>query len=166
MALGPIFITLLPSLLAWNLMTFQGDMAVTPDSGNLRSRALVTTMPGFLKPILQVWSLETELRVHSIHDTWETGLQIVLRSLVAPLKKRRAHYVIRMFKLYFLSVWTLRVENQFRSSVCIFLRCRRDMFSTQDRKMRSSKKRPACANFHKQSQQVFDIKTNSLLEGP
>ena len=32
-------------------------------------------------------SLETELRAHRTHDTFETGLQSVLRSLVAPHKE-------------------------------------------------------------------------------
>ena len=50
--------------------------------------ALVSTVPGFLKPTrdpeTDIGSLETEKRVHRIHDALGTRLHIILRSLVAP----------------------------------------------------------------------------------
>ena len=53
------------------------------------SWSLVTAMPGSLKPDsrdleTEIGSLETEKRVHKIHDTLETGLHMIPRSLVAP----------------------------------------------------------------------------------
>ena len=53
------------------------------------SRALSNTNPGSLKPDsrdpeTETWNLETEKRVHRIHDTLETGLHMMPRSLVAP----------------------------------------------------------------------------------
>ena len=52
---------LLPWRVAWNLMTFQRDSGVTPDPATILaggkcvgSRALVTTIPGSLKPILKI----------------------------------------------------------------------------------------------------------------
>ena len=77
-------------------MTFQSDSGVTPDPGTSQvsgklvgSRALSNTNPGSLKPDsrdpeTETGSLVTEKRVHRTHDTLETGLQIMLRSLVAP----------------------------------------------------------------------------------
>ena len=65
-------------------MTFQGESGVAPDLATILEDAkledpwaLVTTIPGSLKPILKIKEtgiLETELRVHRIHDTLETGL--------------------------------------------------------------------------------------------
>ena len=58
--------------------------------------ALVTTIPGSVGTDsedleTETGSLETELRVHGIHDTpWEQRLQIILRSLVATLKEGSA----------------------------------------------------------------------------
>ena len=77
-------------------MSFQGDSGFTPDLGTIRvdgklvaGGSLVTNNPGSLKPDsgdpeTETGSLETEKRVHRIHGTLETGLQIMLRSLVAP----------------------------------------------------------------------------------
>ena len=77
-------------------MTFQGDSGVTPDLGTNRVEAnwygsgtLVTIIPGSLKPDprdpeTETDNLETEKRVHRIHGTLETGLHMMLRSLVAP----------------------------------------------------------------------------------
>ena len=77
-------------------MTSQGDSGVTPDPApNLvggkwfGSRALSNTNPGSLKPDssdpeTETGDLETEKRVHRIHDTLETGLHMIPRSLVAP----------------------------------------------------------------------------------
>ena len=50
---------------------------------------LVTTIPGSLKtdsrdPDTETGNLETEMRVHRIHGTLETGLHMMLRSLVTP----------------------------------------------------------------------------------
>ena len=52
-------------------------------------RALVTNNPGSLKrdsrdPETETGNLETEKRVHRIHDSLETGLQRMPRSLVVP----------------------------------------------------------------------------------
>ena len=52
---------------------------------------LVTTIPGSLKPDsrdleTETGSLETGKRVHRIHGTLETGLHMMLRSLVAPTR--------------------------------------------------------------------------------
>ena len=67
-------------------MTFQSGYGVTPDpaprqvGGKLvHPRALVTTIPGSLKPDsrdpeTETGKLETEKRVHRIHGTLETGL--------------------------------------------------------------------------------------------
>ena len=38
------------------------------------------------RPESEIGSLETELRVHSIHVTLETGLHMILRSVVAPTR--------------------------------------------------------------------------------
>ena len=77
-------------------MNFHGDSGVIPDpaprrvGGNLAcSRALSNTNPGSLKPDsrdpeTETGNLETEKRVHRIHDTLETGLHMMPRSLVAP----------------------------------------------------------------------------------
>ena len=77
-------------------MTFEGDSGVTPDPGTFlvggklgAGGSLVTNNPGSLKPDsrdpeTETGNLETEKRVHRIHGTLETGLQIMLRSLVAP----------------------------------------------------------------------------------
>ena len=84
-------------------MSFQGDSGVTPDpapnlvEGKLvGSRALRNIIPGFLRPDsgslrpdsrdpeTETGNLENEKRVHRIHDTLATGLQRMLRSLVAP----------------------------------------------------------------------------------
>ena len=77
-------------------MTFQSDSGVTPDPGTSQvsgklvgSRALSNTNPGSLKPDsrdpeTETGNLETEKRVHRIHDTLETGLHMIPRSLVAP----------------------------------------------------------------------------------
>ena len=51
--------------------------------------SLVTNNPGSLKPDsrdpeTETGSLEIEKRVHRIHDTLETGLHMMPRSLVAP----------------------------------------------------------------------------------
>ena len=52
------------------------------------SRAIVATLLISLKlsrdPETETGSLENEKTVHRIHDTLEKGLQMVLRSLVAP----------------------------------------------------------------------------------
>ena len=50
------------------------------------------TIPGSLQsgsrdPETEIGCLETELKVHRIQDKKETGLQIILRSLVAPHKE-------------------------------------------------------------------------------
>ena len=78
------------------MINFQGDSGVTPDlatnlgDGKLvASRALSNTIPGSLKPDsrdpeTETGNPENEKRVHRIHDTLETGLQRILRSLVAP----------------------------------------------------------------------------------
>ena len=55
----------------------------------IASRALSNTNPGSLipdsgDPETETGNLETEKRVHRIHGTLETGLQIIPRSLVAP----------------------------------------------------------------------------------
>ena len=67
-------------------MTFQGDCGVTPNLGTILvdgkwfpSGSLVTNNPGCLKPDsrdleTETGNLETEKRVHKIHDTLETGL--------------------------------------------------------------------------------------------
>ena len=67
-------------------MTFHGDSGVTPDPGTRQvggkwcaSGSPVTNNPGSLKPDSKVpetetGNLETEKRVHRIHDTLETGL--------------------------------------------------------------------------------------------
>ena len=79
-------------------MTFHGDSGVTPDPAPERvegklvgSQALVTNNPGSLKPDsrdpeTEIWNLETEKRAHRTHDTLETGLHMMPRSLVAPSK--------------------------------------------------------------------------------
>ena len=66
-------------------MTFQSDSGVTPDPGTRQvegkcvdPRALVTTIPGSLKPDsrdpeTETGSLETEKRVHRIHGSLDTG---------------------------------------------------------------------------------------------
>ena len=53
------------------------------------SRALSNTIPGSLKPDHRdpetgTGNLEIEKKVHRIHDTLETGLHMMPRSLVAP----------------------------------------------------------------------------------
>ena len=84
-------------------MTFQGDSGVTPDlapnlvGGKLGgSWALGNRIPGFLRPDpgslrpdsrdpeTETGNLETEKRVHRIHDTLELELHMIPRSLVAP----------------------------------------------------------------------------------
>ena len=77
-------------------MNFQGDSGVTPDLGTFlvegnsgASRALSNTNPGSLRPDsrdpeTEIGNLETGKRVHRIHGTLETGLHMMLRSLVAP----------------------------------------------------------------------------------
>ena len=55
------------------------------------SWALSNTNPGSLKPDsrdpkTETGNLETEKRVHRIHDTLETGLHMMPRSLVAPTR--------------------------------------------------------------------------------
>ena len=79
-------------------MTFQGGSGVITDpetepvGGNwYGSGTLVTTVPGSLKPDsrdpeTETGKLEIEKRVHRIHDTLETGLQRMPRSLVAPTR--------------------------------------------------------------------------------
>ena len=42
--------------------------------------------PDSRDPATEIGNLETEKRVHRIHDTLETGLQIIPRSLVAPTR--------------------------------------------------------------------------------
>ena len=54
-------------------------------------QALVTTIPGSLKPEsrdpeTETGNLETEKRAHRIHGTLETGLHMIPRSLVAPTR--------------------------------------------------------------------------------
>ena len=54
-------------------------------------QALVTTIPGSLKPEsrdpeTETGNLETEKRVHRIHGTLEPGLDMIPRSLVAPTR--------------------------------------------------------------------------------
>ena len=54
--------------------------------------AIVTTIPGYLKPTsrdpeTETGNLQTEKRVHRIHGTLETDLQRMLRSLVAPTRE-------------------------------------------------------------------------------
>ena len=49
-----------------------------------------------LRPIC-IGSLETEKRVHRIHDTLETGLQMIFRSLVASHKKGLAGFATNGF---------------------------------------------------------------------
>ena len=99
--------------LASNLMTLQGDSGVTPDPGTflvggklVHPRALVTTIPGSLKPDFrdpetETGNLETEKRVHRIHDTLETGLHRIPRSLVAPTRGAGGFEVI----------WTSQIQQ-------------------------------------------------------
>ena len=61
------------------------------------SRALSNTNPGSLKPDsrdpeTETGNLETEKRVHRIHDTLETGLHMIPRSLVAPSRGAGGFY--------------------------------------------------------------------------
>ena len=73
-------------------MTFQSDSGDTPDpehSPGWGSQALSNTIPGSLKPDsgdpeTETGNLETEKRAHRIHDTLETGLHRIPRSLMAP----------------------------------------------------------------------------------
>ena len=58
----------------------------SPDPSNNNSRIPETDSGD---PGTETGSLETELRVHRIHGTVETGSQSVSRSLVAPHKARR-----------------------------------------------------------------------------
>ena len=78
-------------------MRFQGDSGSTPDPAAIQvggkcvgPRALATTIPGHLKliryPETETGSLETEKRSHRIHDTLETALYMMPRSLVAPTR--------------------------------------------------------------------------------
>ena len=69
-------------------MTFQSDSGVIPDPAPRRvdgklvaSRALSNTNPGSLRPDsrdpeTETGNLETDLRIHKIHGTLETGLHI------------------------------------------------------------------------------------------
>ena len=65
-------------------------LAIRQVEGKLvHPRAQVTTIPGSLKPDsrdpeTETGNLETEKRVHRIHDTLGTGLHMMPRSLVAP----------------------------------------------------------------------------------
>ena len=66
------------------------------------------THPGSLKPDsrepeTETGKLETEKRVHGIHDPLETGLQSVPRSLVAPLNRGR-----RIEELLLLQWYTIK----------------------------------------------------------
>ena len=82
-------------------MIFQGDSGVTPDLGTnlvegklVGPRALVTNNPGSLKPDprhpeTETGNLETEKRVHRIHDTLETGLHKDAPQPGGPLKGGR-----------------------------------------------------------------------------
>ena len=77
-------------------MTFHGDSGVAPDpaprqvGGKLvAGGSLVTNNPGSLKPDsgdpeTETGNLETDKRVQRIHDTLETGLHMMPRSLMAP----------------------------------------------------------------------------------
>ena len=88
-------------------MTFLGDSGVTPDLANppegwsiVRFLIPSNTIPGSLKPAsrdpeTEAGSLETEKRVHRIHDRLETGLQIIPRSLVAPTRGARGYLPYR-----------------------------------------------------------------------
>ena len=77
------------------MMTFQDDSRVTPDPATFQvgarlvhPRALVTTIPGPLKQILEI--LRPRMGVLSLRresiGSLEMGRQIMLRSLVAPHK--------------------------------------------------------------------------------
>ena len=48
-------------------------------------------------PETKTASLETEKRVHTIHDTWETGSQIILRSLVCPNPNNNMSTLVYLF---------------------------------------------------------------------
>ena len=75
------------------------------------SRALSNTNPGSLKPDsrdpeTETGNLETEKRVHRIHDTLETGLHRIPRSLVAP--SRGAGGLKNGLMLYVLYIYSYR----------------------------------------------------------
>ena len=69
-------------------------------------RALVTTIPGSLKPDsgdpeTETGNLETEKRVHRIHGRMETGLHMMLRSLVAPSRGAGGFQLTKVINLIF-----------------------------------------------------------------
>ena len=79
-----------------NLLTFQSDFWVTPDPasrqvggkcfvpGNNNSRIPETDILEILRPRLGILRLRREYRMH---DTLDTGLQTMPRSLVAPTRR-------------------------------------------------------------------------------
>ena len=73
------------------MIVFQGDSGVTPDpaprqvGGNLFIPVRIPETHSRDRET-ETGSLETEQRVHRIHGTLETGLHIILRSLVAPTR--------------------------------------------------------------------------------
>ena len=80
------------------LVTFQGGPGVNPRSKAPAWRRLNGWFPGFgnnnskipetnsRDPETETLNLETELRVHVIHGTLETGLQMMPGSLVVPTR--------------------------------------------------------------------------------